>query len=81
MAPLWLRTTAIANKSTWKPDVSGELESLVEEEEEETRDGPSNADGFSVITVNGPFDAADLHLLVLDQHLSDGHLRFVDLKQ
>jgi hypothetical protein len=53
---------------------------LIEEEEKKTSHGPADTDGLSVVAVDGPLDAADLHLLFLDQHLTDGSFEVVGLE-
>ena len=67
-------------KLTGQPNVSSQLESLIEEEEEETGHGPGDADGLAVVLIDGPLHAADLHLLIFDQNLTDGSFGLVDLE-
>ena len=65
---------------TREPDVSSELERLVEQEEEEAVDGPEDADRLAVVAVDAPLDPANLHLLLLDQDLANGDLRMFTLR-
>jgi hypothetical protein len=55
------------------------LESLVEKEEKETSNGPTDTNGLPVVSIDAPLDTADLHLLVLNQHLTHGNFRLVNL--